>query len=166
MGAALPQPVSVPRPGLSCVQVLVPGGSTNDFTAHLARFYQCPARLRCRHELTISQGWASAVCVAQRRLRDGELAVDKPVLVLCTEADTVLSAKGILLWSKLLSPLTAEPLDAPLLTKGLCQRVIGTQAWDPSEHDVLAAPSARRVAQALSLLLEWANVQGFAVPAR
>ena len=99
--------------------MLVPGGSTNDFTAHLARFYQGPARLRCRHELTISQGWASAVCVAQRRLRDGELAVDKPVLVLCTEADTVLSAKGILLWSKLLSPLTAEPLDAPLLTKGL-----------------------------------------------
>ncbi len=150
--------------------MFVPGGKRNAFAEYVGRFYECPAALKCQHELSITQGWTNAVCVGQRRLRHGDLATALPVLVLCTDADTVLSAKGILEWSRMLSarPLArgADPLGAPLWTKGLCQRRIGTLPWDPSEHDVLAAPSARRVQEALALVLEWVRVQGFAAPAR
>jgi hypothetical protein len=47
----------------------------------------------------------------------------------------------------------------PLWHRGLVERRIETSEWDSSSHDVLAAPSARRVREAMGHISGWANAQ-------
>ena len=67
-------------------------GEANDVVLS-ATNRRCIERLVNLQALTA--GWCRAVTDAQKRLKGGELVLDKPVLVLSTEADTILSADDI-----------------------------------------------------------------------
>jgi len=80
-------------------------------------------------------------------LKKGDLATDKPVLVLSTTADEVLSHNDIADLSKHLIKNTNQPL--------LSHKVVGSTALDKSAHDVLAAPSVTRVYEAMGHIETW-----------
>ncbi len=141
--------------------LLTTGGGPSEYSTNQHKFYRFPPRLKSTKELHISKGWAQAVTTGHSRLRNGELTLDKPILVLYTDADTVLSSVGVNEAADFLSPKKIDGLDAPLETKGLVERLISSSEWDPSAHDVLAAPSMRRVDQAMGLALRWLRAHNF-----
>jgi hypothetical protein len=145
--------------------LLSTGGGPSEYSLKQNTYYKFPPHLKSTKELSITKGWAQAVTTAHTRLLKGELAVDKPILVLYTDADLVLSSKSVNQAADNLSPKRIDGLDAPLETKGLVERLISSSEWDPSSHDVLAAPSMRRVDQAMEFVLQWLSAQEF-VPTR
>eukprot|EP00948_MAST-09A_sp_MAST-9A-sp1_P003629 g3629.t1 len=140
----------------SSEMILSRGGDVAEFSAFLHEIYNFPDILKSNINSHVTLGWCSAVSKVQERLRRGELVVDdKPLLCLYTEADTVLSASDI---DQASDFLTTEKYDGkikPMDFDGLVEREIGTDTVEPSCHDVLAAPSERRVKQAMDMIVEW-----------
>ena len=99
-------------------------------------------------------GWCKTVTEVQNKLKDGKLVLGKPALVLSTEADEVLSHQDIDDFSQNLGP----PLGATAAQRAVApivRRRIGTDALESSAHDVLAAPSAVRVDEAMRHVENW-----------
>ena len=91
----------------------------------------------------------TAVKTVQNQLYDGGLVLKKPTLVMSTPADEVLVNDEI------------EQLSQHLVWKEnpalLQYKQIGTSDAEPSAHDLLAAPSAIRVDEAMKHIEEFFN---------
>ena len=136
---------------------LASGGDVSAYSTKMRNNYEFPPLLKSTQELVVTAGWAAAVGRAQARLRAGELAVagTRPTLCLYTDADEVLGAEEIDSLSDLLVPGGADGKAQPIEATGLVERRIESSEWDPSSHDVLAAPSPRRVKEALGYIQDW-----------
>ena len=133
--------------------------------------------LKSLNNLTVTAGWCSAVNDVQKKLISGKLVLDKPALVLSTSADEVLAQSDVDTLSghlgasdtaassdqseKSAAPHDGDdtPLTAPLWSREVALRQIGSTPTEPSAHDVLAAPSAARVNEALLCIERWLSVQ-------
>ena len=123
-----------------------------------------PTELKSLKDLTVTSGWCSAVDDVQRKLKSGKLVLDKPALVLSTAADEVLSQSDVdTLSDHLGSNVSAadgrKSSDEPMWSREVITREIGSTSSEPSAHDVLAAPSAARVDEAMRCIERWLAVQ-------
>ena len=137
---------------------LAKGGDASAYSVGMRRHYEFPKLLKSTRELAVTAGWAAAVGNVQARLRAGELAIagTRPTLCLYTDADEVLGSDDIDTLSDLLVPGGgADGKGSPIWSDGLVERKIETSEWDPSCHDVLAAPSKRRNREAFSYVEDW-----------
>ena len=75
-----------------------------------------------------------------------------------TDADTVVDAVQIDDACDLLCPERSDGKRASLSRRGLVERKIETDEFDRSSHDVFAAPSRKRVDDALGTTLGWLRV--------
>lgn len=136
------------------------GGGPSEYSRDLHAFYEFPELLKSTTELAVTAGWARAVSNVHAELRRGELALPTgtPVLCLYTDADTVLDAVQIDDACDLLCPERSDGKRASLSRRGLVERKIETDEFDRSSHDVFAAPSRKRVDDALGTALGWLRV--------
>lgn len=142
--------------------VLDPGGAPSEYSEQLFRQYKFGPQHKSLTSLTVTAGWTGAVAHVQSMLLHHELELAMPCLVLYTEADGVLEMKDIDRFSDYLTPTQEDGKHAPYSSRQLIERVVETSEWDPSCHDVLAAPSRRRVEEALGYIVDWAEQTDFA----
>ena len=124
-------------------RIISTGGSASEYSTKLFNTYGYPTELKSIKELHVTAGWTSAVSKIQHQLVQGKLRIakDKPALVLSTSADEVLNQESVIDKSKYLR--AAENVH------NITERRIGTSDVEESAHDVLAAPSALRVDEAM-----------------
>lgn len=126
------------------------GGAPSQYSMDLFKTYGFPhPLLKSLKDLHVTAGWMTAVKTVQNQLYDGELVLKKPTLVMSTPADEVLVNDEI------------EQLSQHLVWKEnpalLQYKQIGTSDAEPSAHDLLAAPSAIRVDEAMKRIEEFFN---------
>lgn len=141
--------------------VLDQGGEPSEYSEALYAQYKFTPHHKSRHSLTVTAGWTGAVAHVQSMLEDGQLHLTMPLLVLYTEADGVLASEDIDRLSDNLTAAQRDGKDAPYSARQLVERVVETSQWDPSCHDVLAAPSRRRVEEAMGYILDWTRQTDF-----
>eukprot|EP01134_Creolimax_fragrantissima_P004904 CFRG4904T1 len=134
-------------------QVIQEGGMVSDYSVNMNRSYKFTKTHKSLQTLTITAGWASALLNVQEMLQKGELVLQN-VLVLYTPADKELNHVKI---DKMVDYLSSGRTDGKNMpsNEDLVERVIETSEWDPSCHDVLAAPSMKRVNEAMYYIEEW-----------
>eukprot|EP00940_MAST-03C_sp_MAST-3C-sp2_P003628 g3628.t1 len=134
------------------------GGGVSEFSEAMHLHYKFPELLKSRRELAVTAGWAAAVTNVQRLVASREITLRKPALVLYTDADTVLSSEDIDRFSDCLNDDgRTDGQFLPMSHAGVVERKIDSNEWAPSGHDVLAAPSSKRVKEAMSYMIEWAG---------
>jgi len=138
--------------------VVQQGGEPSEYSIDLHKRYQFSEHHKSINTLTISSGWLGAVSSAQAMLRNGELASNVPALVLYTKGDVVLNESEIDKFSDYLVKTRQDGKDADF-DSVLVEREIKHSEFAPSGHDVLAAPSYRRVSEAMDVIAEWTVVQ-------
>eukprot|EP00040_Diaphanoeca_grandis_P007419 m.286712 g.286712 ORF g.286712 m.286712 type:complete len:130 (+) comp186352_c0_seq1:1-390(+) len=117
--------------------------------------YGFTPNLKSEKELTITAGWCNAVTEVQTMLKKGELVLQKPTLVLTTNADVVLNQGDIETLTNQLSSTGEDASMMPLWSPNLVERTIVSTATEKSAHDVLAAPSQVKVREAMKNIEAW-----------
>ena len=145
----LPQIRGNAEPEIACDVALSEGGGESDFSMSMYKHYKFPDLLKSRQDLTVTAGWASAVTNVQRMIQSKDVVLKKPALLLYTDADEVLSSEDIDRISDYLTPDgKVDGRFVPMDSNGIVERKVETSELEPSSHDVLAAPSKRRVDEA------------------
>ena len=126
------------------------GGAPSEYSMDLYKTYGFPhPLLKSLKDLHVTAGWMNAVKSVQTQLYDGRLVLKKPSLVMSTPADEVLVNDDI------------EQLSQHLLWEenpDLFQyKQVGSSEAEPSAHDLLAAPSAIRVDEAMRHIEQFLN---------
>jgi len=145
--------------GLADDVALSQGGGESEFSMGMYVHYKFPDLLKSCQDLTVSAGWAAAVTKVQRMIQDRDFVLKKPTLLLYTDADTVLSSEDIDRISDYLTP--EGKIDGRFVSmdsEGIVERKVETSELAPSAHDVLAAPSKRRVDEAMRFIVDWSNI--------
>ena len=118
------------------------GGENSEYSMNLYKTYGfTDPELKNTKDLYVTAGWMNAVKKVQKELEKGKLVLKKPTLVMATSADDVLDSDSIQMMSQRLIWK-----DDPNL---FSFQKIGTSKEEPSGHDLLAAPSAIRVDEAM-----------------
>ena len=137
------------------------GGAVSDYSKSMKANYGYGNEHKSELSLSVSAGWCQEVTKAQTMLKNGEMVLNKPILVLSTTADEILSHSEIDDLSDLLHKSKKDGKNNPISKSSksrFVERVIGSTATDRSAHDVLAAPSAARVDEAMDIIENWLHV--------